>query len=64
MTVNPFDIAGQAEAIRLALEMPADERHRRLDALRGYVREHDLEQWVEAQLTDLDRVLAHARAGS
>jgi trehalose 6-phosphate synthase len=64
VTVNPFDIAGQAEAIRLALEMPAEERHRRLDALQAHVREHDLEQWVEAQLADLDRVLPHARAGS
>jgi hypothetical protein len=27
------------------------------------VREHDLGEWVEAQLGDLDRVLAHARAG-
>jgi trehalose 6-phosphate synthase len=64
VTVNPFDISGQAEAIRLALEMPVEERHRRLAALRAHVREHDLEQWVEAQLADLDRVLAHARAGS
>ena len=64
VTVNPFDIAGQAEAIRLALEMPEGERHRRLDALRAHIREHDLEQWVESQLSDLDRVLAHARAGS
>ena len=64
VTVNPFDIAGQAEAIRLALEMPAEERHRRLDALQGHLREHDLEEWVEAQLADLDRVLTHARAGS
>ena len=63
VTVNPFDISGQAEAIRLALEMPAEERRRRLDALRAHVREHDLEEWVEAQLADLDRVLAHARAG-
>jgi trehalose 6-phosphate synthase len=63
LTVNPFDVAGQAEAIRLALEMPADERRQRLSGLRDHVREHDLSEWVEAQLADLDRVRAHARAG-
>ena len=63
LTVNPFDVAGQAEAIRLALEMPADERRQRLAGLRDHVREHDLSEWVEAQLADLDRVRAHARAG-
>jgi trehalose 6-phosphate synthase len=63
LTVNPFDVAGQAEAIRLALEMPVDERQQRLAGLRDHVREHDLSEWVEAQLADLDRVRAHARAG-
>ena len=62
LTVNPFDIAGQAEAIRTALEMPLDERRQRLTGLRDHVREHDLSEWVEAQLDDLDRVRAHARA--
>jgi trehalose 6-phosphate synthase len=63
LTVNPFDVAGQAEAIRLALEMPADERRQRLTGLRDHVHEHDLSEWVEAQLADLDRVRAHASAG-
>jgi trehalose 6-phosphate synthase len=60
LTVNPFDVAGQAEAIRHALEMPADERRARLEGLRAHVREHDLAEWVEAQLRDLDSVLEHA----
>ncbi|HVD26036.1 MAG TPA: trehalose-6-phosphate synthase [Gaiellaceae bacterium] len=62
LTVNPFDIAGQAEALRVALEMSAEERRERLEGLRSHVRDHDLAGWVEAQLGDLDRVLAHARA--
>jgi trehalose 6-phosphate synthase len=64
LTVNPFDVAGQAEAMRIGLEMPRDERRQRLEGLRAHVREHDLAEWVEAQLADLDRVRAHARAGS
>jgi trehalose 6-phosphate synthase len=63
LTVNPFDVAGQAEALLAALEMPAEERRERLEGLRAHVREHDLSEWVEAQLADLDLVLAHARAG-
>ena len=64
VTVNPFDIAGQADALRVALEMPRDERRERLDGLRAHVHEHDLWEWVEAQLADLDRARsAHAGAG-
>jgi trehalose 6-phosphate synthase len=63
LTVNPFDIAGQVEALRTALEMPGEERRQRLEGLRAHVREHDLAEWVEAQLADLDRVRAHASAG-
>ncbi len=60
LTVNPFDVAGQAEAIHQALEMRAAERRARLEAIRAHVREHDVAAWIEAQLADLDRVTAHA----
>ncbi len=63
LTVNPFDVAGQAEAIHLALELPAEERRRRIEAIRAHVREHDLGAWIEAQLADLDRGSAHTRRG-
>ena len=58
LTVNPFDVAGQAEAIHAALELPAAERRQRLEALRAHVREHDLAAWIEAQLADVDRIRA------
>ncbi len=66
LTVNPFDVAGQAEAIHLALTMDADDRRRRVEAIRRHVREHDIEAWITAQLTDLDAAAtrAGARAGS
>jgi trehalose 6-phosphate synthase len=60
LTVNPFDIVGQAEAIGAALAMDAGERRRRLEGLRACVREHDLAAWVAAQLADLDLVTARA----
>jgi trehalose 6-phosphate synthase len=62
VTVNPFDIAGQADAIHAALEMPAEERSARCRAMRAHIREHDLAEWVEGQLADLDAAVAPARA--
>jgi len=56
LTVNPFDVHGQAEAIYRALTLPAEERRRRATAIRQYVETHRVEGWIEAQLADLDRV--------
>jgi trehalose 6-phosphate synthase len=58
LTVNPFDVVGQAEAIHLALSLPEEERHRRIEAIRAHVRAHDLAAWIAAQLADLDRARA------
>jgi trehalose 6-phosphate synthase len=54
VSINPFDVAGQAAAIHRALEMPAEERRERLEAIRSWVREHDLAAWIDAQLWALD----------
>ncbi|CAN5242601.1 glycosyltransferase family 20 protein [soil metagenome] len=60
LSVNPFDVEGQARAIHQALEMGGRERRERLEAIRRHVREHDLSQWVETQLEALDRVATPA----
>ena len=60
LTVNPFDVAGQAAAIHHALELPRPERRRRLEALRAHVHEHDLDGWIAAQLAALDESRARA----
>jgi trehalose 6-phosphate synthase len=62
LTVNPFDVEGQAEAIGNALAMDADERRRRLDAIRRHVCEHDLNRWTDTLLAALDRVATPARS--
>jgi trehalose 6-phosphate synthase len=62
LTVNPFDVEGQAEAIEIALAMDAAERRGRLDAIRAHVREHDLNRWTDTLLAALDRVAAPARS--
>ena len=43
VTVNPFDVAGQAEALHVALELPDEERAPAAEAIRAHVREHDLD---------------------
>ncbi|MDX6522875.1 MAG: trehalose 6-phosphate synthase, partial [Gaiellales bacterium] len=53
LSVNPFDIQQQADAIYQALTMHQTERHERIEGLRGQVREHDIGRWIDAQLGDL-----------
>jgi trehalose 6-phosphate synthase len=61
LTVNPFDVQGQADAIHAALTMPREERRARLDAICTHVRGHDVADWLAGQLEDLDRLVAAAR---
>jgi trehalose 6-phosphate synthase len=62
LSVNPFDVEAQAEAIHQALELGAGERRRRIEALRAFVREHDVSKWIDAQLDALDRVVSPTRS--
>jgi trehalose 6-phosphate synthase len=55
ITINPFDVQAQADAIHQALEMPLGERRSRIEAIREHVREHDVAEWIEGQLADVDR---------
>lgn len=56
ITVNPLDISGQADALYAALTLEPGERRRRAGAIREHVRAHDLREWVDGQLADLDAV--------
>jgi trehalose 6-phosphate synthase len=53
LTVNPFDIDEQADALYEALTMPEDERARRAEELEQTIRSYTIEEWVEAQLRDI-----------
>jgi trehalose 6-phosphate synthase len=53
VTVNPFDVAGQAKALHEALRMSASERRRRIEGIRARVREHDLAAWLAQELDAL-----------
>ena len=58
ISVNPFDVNAQAEAIHAALELPQEERRARLEGIREHVRVHDQEESVTLLLADLDSVAA------
>jgi trehalose 6-phosphate synthase len=51
--VNPYDIDGLAEAIRLSLSTPEAEKRSRMQRLRQAVRERDVYWWCESFLKSL-----------
>jgi trehalose 6-phosphate synthase len=61
LTVNPFDVEGQAQAIHEALSLDATDRRRRLEAIRTHVRAHDVNEWLDLQFAALDRIATTAR---
>src|SRR5258706_1280749 len=58
IAVNPFDVWGQAQALREALELEPAERRRRADGIRAQVRENDVSRWIAGLLSDLQRAAA------
>lgn len=52
LTVYPFDVDQQAEALWRALTMDEDEREGRREACASVVRRNDLHRWLEVQLED------------
>jgi trehalose 6-phosphate synthase len=54
LTVNPFDIEEQAEAIYTALTMSPDERRQRATDLREIVEATDPGIWIDHQLKDIE----------
>ena len=57
LTIDPFDIRAQADAIYEALTLKADVRRRWIADIRSWVREHDLAWWINGLLHDLDGCL-------
>jgi trehalose 6-phosphate synthase len=53
VTLHPFDIQQQADAMFAALTMDADERGARLARAAAQVRENDVAKWLRDQLDDV-----------
>ena len=59
--INPYDIDGFASAIHHAIEMPEQERRRRMRAMRRAVAGHDVFLWASDILEGLERVMPRPR---
>ncbi len=51
--INPYDIESFADAIKLAIEMPQDEKQKRMEAMRKTVRENNVYRWAANIITEL-----------
>jgi trehalose-6-phosphate synthase len=51
--INPYSIEEFAEAIRVAVEMPAEEKRKRMDAMRAVVSENNVYRWAANIITEL-----------
>jgi trehalose 6-phosphate synthase len=55
VTLHPFDLQQQADALYEALTMPADERRDRREACVRVVQQNDVTKWLQMQLADISR---------
>ncbi len=55
VTLHPFDLQQQADALYEALTMPAGERRDRRDACVKVVQQNDVAKWLQMQLADIGR---------
>jgi trehalose 6-phosphate synthase len=58
ITVNPFDIQAQADAIYRALTMPAEERKELSEGLKEIIYSRNPGDWVDEQLRDIEQLRA------
>jgi trehalose 6-phosphate synthase len=61
LLVNPFDTDETAEALRIALDMPLDERKERWQSLMAAARKHNVVDWA---VSFLDRLAPGTSSGS
>ncbi len=53
LQVNPYDVDQVAEAIRAALEMPAEEKQLRMQRMRKLIRENNVYRWAATLIGEL-----------
>jgi trehalose 6-phosphate synthase len=56
LIVNPFDVNETASAILAALDMPREERRKRMQLMRGTIREANVYRWAGRMLMDVARI--------
>ena len=58
LIVNPFDVEGMAQSMRLAMLMPADEQRVRMAGMRRYLHGADVKRWAREFLANLEGIAA------
>lgn len=61
LIVNPYDIQQCANALHVALSMPADEQRARMRSMRGLIQEFNVYRWAGRMLIDAARMRRHDR---
>jgi trehalose 6-phosphate synthase len=61
LSVNPFDIDSQADALFQGLTMAPEERATRAQAIRAIVQENNVVKWLDAQMDDIEKKRAPRR---
>jgi trehalose 6-phosphate synthase len=56
LLINPYDIEGVADTLKQAIEMPGEERSRRMARLQDDVAEHNIYKWLVDIFTEFDRI--------
>jgi trehalose 6-phosphate synthase len=56
LIVNPYDTEQMAQAIRQSLEMPADEKHNRMQRMRTTIREANIYAWAANLITEVCQI--------
>jgi len=54
--VNPYDIEEMSDAIKLALEMPPEEQHRRIEQMRNAILKHNVFWWAASILRAMKNI--------
>lgn len=61
LIVNPYDIDQCADALNVALSMPAEEQRDRMRNMRGYIQEYNVFRWAGRMLLDAARLRQRSR---
>ena len=64
LLINPFNIDGFAKWIRVALDMPAEERRARMHAMRDHLRDNTIFDWLGDILARATSLMDESRTGS
>jgi trehalose 6-phosphate synthase len=63
LTVNPFDVQEQADAIYASLTATPEERARRMERLREIITSRSPSDWIDDQLADIESKASSAKVG-